>query len=457
MKRRTFLSHSSLAFLASLLGLPPLAKAAQNSPKHWANWSGSISCQPENIVVPGSEHELINILTKATREKKQIRPVGFGHSFSRLVPTNDTLVSLSRLTGLVSTDDKTLQSVFLAGTRMSEMGQALQEKSQALPNMADIDRQSLGGAIATSTHGTGISLGSLSSYVTGLTLVTPDGIRMECDNRQSSDIFQAAKVSLGSLGFITRLQLQNRDAFRLKKTTWGENTHAVLEKAEELMASHRHFEMFPMVNSDMAIVQTIDETQEELTDIPGPDPEGDEMLRNLQEFGGYLPWLRRWLTNSAIEEMKPFSFVGESWQVLPSIRNLKFNEMEYQIPLEAGPDCLREILSTIEKEGVDIAFPLEYRYVKGDDIWLSMFNGRDSCSISVHHFADYDYKPYFSLIEPVFWKYGGRPHWGKVHTLTAKELKPLYPRWDDFLNIRQRLDPDNRMANEHLKKLFGLS
>ncbi|MDH5738317.1 MAG: FAD-binding protein [Gammaproteobacteria bacterium] len=454
INRRKFLGNASLTFLASLLGLPGIQLPASASARQWKNWSGLLSCHPEAVMVPESEHELIRLLTSPETGTRHIRPVGYGHSFSPLIPTNDILLSLSRLSGLVSTESQTSEATFLAGTRMSDMGMALQDNGQAFINMADIDRQSLAGAISTSTHGTGADLGSLSSYVTGLTLVTPDGIRLECDSKRSPDIFQAARVSLGALGVITRIRLKNRETYRLKKTTWGEKTHSVLERAEELLRTHRHFEMFPMVNSDMAIVQTIDETSEALTDIPGPDTEGDETLRKLQEFGGYLPWLRRWLTNSAIEEMQPMSFVGESWQVLPSARNMKFNEMEYQIPLAAGPQCLKEILATIEKESVDIVFPLEYRYVKGDDVWMSMFNGRDSCSISVHHFADYDHRPYFDLIEPIFWKYEGRPHWGKIHTLSAKTLQPLYPHWDDFMSIRERLDPGGRMLNKHLSKLF---
>lgn len=454
ISRRNFLSNSALSLLASLIGMPALGTNSANS-RVWKNWSGGQECHPQNILVPDDEQALIKALKELSASKGKIRPVGFGHSFSPLVPTDETLISLSRLSGLIDSDSDSNQATIWAGTRMSAMGEPLSKEGQALMNMADIDRQSLAGAIATSTHGTGMSLGSLSSYITHLSLVTQDGILIECSENQSREIFQAAKVSLGSLGLITRIGMQNRETYRLKKTTWGETTNTVLERAEELSKKHRHFEMFPMVNSDMAIVQTIDETSEELTPIPGPDAEGDETLRTLQEFGGYLPWLRRWLTNSAVEEMHAVSVVGNSWEILANIRNLKFNEMEYQVPRESGPDCLREILSTIEANDVDIVFPLEYRYVHSDDAWLSMFHEKESCSISVHHFSDYDYKPYFDLVEPIFWKYGGRPHWGKIHSLSARELKPLYPRWDDFLSIRKRLDPNDRLMNDHLKKIFN--
>ncbi|MGH8541736.1 MAG: D-arabinono-1,4-lactone oxidase, partial [Stenotrophobium sp.] len=99
---------------------------------------------------------------------------------------------------------------------------------------------------------------------------------------------------------------------------------------------------------------------------------------------------------------------------------------------------------------------LEYRYVKRDNIPLSMFYGRDTCAISVHQYYQMDYHNYFSVIEPIFWKYEGRPHWGKLHTLNAAQLGKLYPRWKDFLAIRQELDPAGRFLNAHLRSVFGV-
>jgi FAD/FMN-containing dehydrogenase len=148
--------------------------------------------------------------------------------------------------------------------------------------------------------------------------------------------------------------------------------------------------------------------------------------------------------------------IGESYAIFANVRNVRFNEMEYQVPREAGPACLREILRTIHGRNLPSWFPIEYRYVAGDDIWLSQFHGRDSASISVHQFYEMDHHNFFAVIEPIFWKYGGRPHWGKLHTLNARQLRPLYPRFDDFLAVREQLDPAGRMLNAHLRSVFGL-
>ena len=131
--------------------------------------------------------------------------------------------------------------------------------------------------------------------------------------------------------------------------------------------------------------------------------------------------------------------------------------MEYSVPLHAGADCLREILRTIIEQQVDVVFPLEYRYVQRDDTWIGMSTGNeDHAAISIHRTASEDYRPYFNLIEPIFWKYGGRPHWGKIHSLSAAQLTKLYPRFGDFQALRKRLDPEGRLLNGHLRKVFGV-
>jgi len=114
------------------------------------------------------------------------------------------------------------------------------------------------------------------------------------------------------------------------------------------------------------------------------------------------------------------------------------------------------VLDTISGNGIDVVFPLEYRYVRGDDLWLSMDEGGDRAAISVHRTASEDYRPLFEAVEPIFWKYGGRPHWGKVHSLGCAELTKLYPRFEDFRALRAEMDPAGRLLNPHLRNLFDV-
>jgi FAD/FMN-containing dehydrogenase len=170
------------------------------------------------------------------------------------------------------------------------------------------------------------------------------------------------------------------------------------------------------------------------------------------------PEERRPHINGLAEMIQPSERVDVSYKILSTVRSNRFNEMEYSVPLSAGAECLREVLHTIAEKKIDVVFPLEYRYVSRDDTWLSMSSGHeDHAAISIHRVASEDYRPYFDLIEPIFWKYGGRPHWGKVHSLGSDQLTELYPDFKRFKTLRAELDPTGRMLNDHLRKLFGVS
>ncbi len=211
LSRRQLLQRAgALGAFAAMVGNPALAELLR-APRliPWRNWSGAQSCLPLAREAPKDLDELVRVIRQASG---RIRPVGSGHSFSALVPTDGTLLSLAYFSGLLSHDSATLQAEFGGGTPMSQMGAPLKEIGQALVNMADIDYQTLAGAIATSTHGTGVGFGSYSAQVRGLQLVTASGEVLECDAKRNVEVFDAARVSLGALGVVTRVRLQNRAA-----------------------------------------------------------------------------------------------------------------------------------------------------------------------------------------------------------------------------------------------------
>lgn len=451
---RRHLMRGALTASAALALGPRAHGATEATP--WRNWSGGHVAHPAGRFAPESESALAEFLATG---KGPVRPVGAGHSFSPLVPTDGHLVVLDRLTGLIDHDPATHQATFHAGTRLGDMGQPLEAIGQAMINLPDIDRQTLAGATSTATHGTGIAFNTLSAYVTGLCIVTVSGEILDVDAQRRPDLFAAARVGLGALGVVTRIRMQNRPVYRLRERTWFQRTEEVLEGFDEKAAAHRHFEMFPLTHSQYAIVLEIDETDAPIANPPVP-PEQDAAFD--QQMRGWYEMPvgeRRAAIDATVEQLMgpPSEVVDVSYKVLANVRNYRFNEMEYSVPIEAGAACLREILRTIEERAIDVVFPLEYRYIKGDDLWLSMFSGGDRAAISIHQDARFDYRPYFDVIEPIFWKYEGRPHWGKVNNLGHAELTKLYPRFEDFRALRESLDPGGRLLNEHLRRQFGVS
>ncbi len=421
----------------------------------WRNWGGNQGCRPQHRAAPAHEEALAQLLREGTGE---VRPVGTGHSFSPLVPSDGTLVACDLMSGVIEANSEQLQTEVWAGTRLHQLGPALQSHGQAMPNLPDIDYQTLGGAVATSTHGTGLSFGSLSRDVVGLTLITPAGDLIYCSEEEQPEVFHAARCSLGSLGVVSRMNLQNREPFDLNESTFFEPLAPLLEDIEARRAQHPYFEFYAFPHTEAAMILATDNGLREST--PEPEFEGDplEIMRDIYAKVGWVPLLGSRIYESLIMEMANAPTAvrsGPSYQVLTHPRITRFREMEYSVPAEAGPACLREILDTIKRQAIPVVFPLEIRYVGKDDIWLSMFEGRDSCSISVHQFVDTDYRPYFDALEPIFWKYEGRPHWGKLHQLGEAELAKLYPHWQDFQEVRRGLDPTGRMLNPHLRNVFG--
>ncbi|MDP4547934.1 D-arabinono-1,4-lactone oxidase [Marinobacter sp. MDS2] len=464
MQRRHFLTLLVGSAIASQAGWPGIGHAQTSSgqqattagPMTWRNWSGSQSSNPRYRLAPRSVNELLDILTDPAHQHASIRPVGSGHSFSPLVPTNDVLVSLARLNGVLDHDDEQCRARIATGTLLGQLGQPLEAINQALFNMPDIDQQSLGGLLATATHGTGAELMSLSGYIEGLTLVTAQGDVLECSRDQNPDIFQAARVGLGSLGFVTDVTLQNRRPYRLKKTTEWLPLEDILNNADARVKAHRNYEFFYIPFSGMGFTSTHDITDEPVSETDAIDQ--NDGARDLQQARDYLSWsprLRRLILGGYMRTLSTEVKVAPSWQNYTSPRNVRFNEMEYHLSRDNWKAALREVIDTIETLFPEVFFPIEVRFVKADDVWLSPFYQRDSVSIAVHRFFEEGHTPLFEAVEPILKRYGGRPHWGKLNTLTGADFEALYPKWQAFSEVREALDPNGRFLNPYLARLFN--
>lgn len=430
---------------------PPLADA--NGNLVWRNWSGIQHSYPQARLAPRSEAELAGAVKSAPAP---IRAVGAGHSFMPLVPTDGTLVTLDQIEGVESVSGTS--ALVWAGTRLGALGPELARSGRAMANLPDINKQSLGGALGTATHGTGKHLTALHGDVTGLRLVTAAGDVVECDRETRPELFHAARVSLGSLGLITQVRLNTIENRRIHRRVWLENLDDAIAQAESRWATHRNFEFYAVPFTGLAANIAHDETNEAaLPRGPDRDTEFLELLRSLRNLFGFSSALRErvahWLLMTV--DSAPEQAIDEGWKLLSTERPVRFNEMEFHLPAELQLKVLREVVATIETYRTDIFFPIELRRIAQDDAWLSPFQGGEHGSIAVHCYYKDAYKFLFSLIEPIFRRYGGRPHWGKLNSLGAYDFASLYPRWKDFLEVRRAMDPSRRFLNAYLRGLFG--
>ena len=427
---------------------------------NFKNWSTAVQFTPAQIQYPGSEEELAALLKKCAANKWTPRVVGAGHSFTPLVSTNGVLISLDKLSGLIAADKENLTAEVFAGTRLKELGQILYAEGMAMENLGDIDVQSVAGAVSTGTHGTGINFGTIATQIIGLTLVTAKGDIISCSETENREIFKAAQISLGVIGIITRIKLRLLPSYKLKYISAKAKLDDVLAKLEDYKQNTRNFEFywFPFT-------QTVQTKEMNITD-EAPKKGGlgkwfnDIFLENgvfwiLSKISRFIPGTSKTVSKIAAWGVSAGTNISWSHEVFATPRLVRFQEMEYNIPQENFSKAIKEIEKTIAERNFRVHFPIECRWVKADDIPLSPAYGRDSAYIAVHMYKGMPYKEYFEAMETILKKYGGRPHWGKMHTQTAVALSKSYPKWDEFHQVRKQLDPEGLFLNDYLKELFG--
>ena len=408
---------------------------------HWSNWSGGVACAPQRMAMPASEAEIAQLVREAAQREQSVRVVGSGHSFTPLCATDGLLISLDGLQGVVAVNPAANEATVWAGTKLHALGDPLWEAGLALTNMGDIDRQSLAGAIGTGTHGTGPTLGNLSTQVVGLRLLTATGEAVDCSPTVAPALFKAAQLSLGALGVITQVTLRLLPAYHLHERTWVASFDECMVELDAHIQANRHFEFFWLPQDDLCAMKALNPVELTPAEQDGA-PLVKEPTDNHQPQGRLARYVRA-------------ERIDRSYRIFPSERTVTFNETEFAVPATSGPECLCEIRRLMRSRYPDVAWPLEYRTLAADDLWLSPAYGRETVTISVHQAAELPYQPFFADVEAIFRNHHGRPHWGKIHTHTAPDLAALYPQWAAFQAVRRQADPAGRFLNEHLRALFG--
>lgn len=428
--------------------------------KRWTNWAHTSECMPERWFYPVSIPEVVNIVQEAASQGKTIRVAGAGHSFTRLVETDDWIVSLDRLTGIDELNEEEKTVTVFAGTRLYEIGEELGKRGYALENLGDINVQSIAGAISTGTHGTGLSFGNLSSQVIELVLVTGRGEVLTVSEEKHPELFKASLVSLGCLGIIVKVKLKIIRAPVYEFQSYKLHFLQLEKQLDELIQTNRHFECFIFPYSDLVQIKTMNMTNNR--------PQSTKLyeLKNLvlenclfylvSECCRLFPKTSKFFSRLSAKGVGTSTISAYSYQLFATPRFVRFREMEYAIPLEYFRNVLSEIRATIERKRYAVHFPIECRTVKKNDIWLSPSYERDSAYIAFHMYKGMPYEEYFYDMEKIMRKFEGRPHWGKMHTLDFDELVHLYPKLNDFLAIREQLDPTGIFLNDYLANILQI-
>jgi L-gulono-1,4-lactone dehydrogenase len=429
----------------------------------WQNWAGTASADPVRRRWPRSADEIADAVTGAAADGLTVRALGSGHSFTAAAATAGVALDLSGWTGVVSADLESGLVTVRSGTTIRELNAALDTLGLAMANLGDIDAQTVSGAISTGTHGTGAHLGGIATQVTGLELVLADGRVVSCSASERPDLFGAARVSVGALGVLSTVTLQCVPAFSLAADERPMPLEAVLAEFGEFAADNDHFEFYWFPYGKNALVKRNNRVAAGNAPAAMPDWRRFleyEVMENaafgaLCRTGRAVPAAIKPLNRLAAATLSKRSYSAPSHQVFVTPRRVRFVESEYAVPRESLLDVLAELRAGVPRLAHPVMFPVEVRVAAADDVWLSTAYGRDSAYVAIHQYVGLPYQDYFQLFESIATAVGGRPHWGKMHTRDAGYLSGAYPRFADFLRVRDETDPARLFANPYLEQVFG--
>ena len=426
----------------------------------WTNWAGDQRCLPARIETPSGRAELIEAVARATAEGLTVRAVGHGHSFTDVACTGGVLLDMRRLSRVLDVDREAGLVKVESGIGLRPLNETIWGHGLALENLGDIDKQTISGAVSTGTHGTGSRFRNFSSQVEALELVLADGTLHEV-SAADPDQLRAARIAMGSLGVIATVTLRTIPSFSIRRLDSPLPLDETLSRLDDLADGSDHFEFYVFPHTRTALLRQSERTDEEprprnpvtrfANDVVAENWVMGGIARLGRSFPRRIPALARFVS----ERVGRTTTLDRSYRVYASQRRIRFTEMEYAIPRRHAREAVSAVLDAAEHADPGVGFPIEVRFVAGDDSMLSPAYERDTTYVAVHQYRGMAWESYFRAVEEIMDPLGGRPHWGKRHFQTAETLAERYPEWEDFKRTRELLDPEASFRNEYLDRVLG--
>lgn len=429
----------------------------------WSNWAGNQRADGVTVIEPRDTEEVAKAVREAAERGQKVKPIGAGHSFTGIGKPKDVQLLLDNITGLRHVDHDTGTVTVDAGTRLHRLNELLAGEGLAMTNLGDIEVQSISGAVSTGTHGTGRDFGGIATQIVGLEMVLADGSVVACSPDERPELWSAARVGLGALGVITAVTLRTVPLFAVTAEEGPMPLDELLGRFDELTEEYDHFEAywFPHTSSTLTKRNTRRPLHQGLDPLSGwKEWLDDEFLSNTVfgwtiALGKRRKSLIRPLNRIASKALGTRVFTDLSYKVFTSPRRVRFCEMELAVPRASAVEAIQTVVKAIEASGMDISFPVELRVAAADDIPLSTASARESAYLAFHLPAGEDYTAYFGLVASALDEFEPRPHWGKLHEMDAEVLRCRYPRFDEFVALRDSVDPRGVFTNDYLNGVLG--
>lgn len=480
-----------------------------NGRQKWENCIGNQTASPVRLLRPTTLEEIVEIVRTAESENRKVRAVGSGHSFSDIAVTDDVMIDTHGLDEVLKletevlkegTDTSTLVDIE-CGISIAKVNDELDRLGLALINMGAHTVQTVVGALSTSTHGSGISLGSAAAFVRSLVIVASEGkvYRIEpadgitdpvkfkarhsdIELVQDDDWFNSVVVSLGCMGVIYSVTVRVREKYWLRETralsTWS-RVKAELAKGD-VLRENRHYEVLVNpyeFNGDHTCLLTI------RNEIPEPH-DADPEKRNRSHLSIGLSFFPHWLIRltgkliSFKNGIFPGSIPKTIENSLKGLADPEYNAISYRVLDLGAPNYVagysNELALAVEgnvyleaaEKIIEIAarnrsrnlyqtVPFALRFVAKHNLYFSMMYERETCMIEVPMLDPTKGGPeILKDVETALIDLGARPHWGQVHYLTGGNslIKKLYPKYDKWIEVRKILNSRGTFNNSFSKR-----
>ena len=435
----------------------------------WTNWAGNIRAIPARLTRPTNLDSVVEAIRSARTDGLTVKAVGGSHSFAPAAATTGVRLDMDAMAEGLALDLKRRLVTVQGGMSLQGLNRVLAVHGLALPNLPNFDQQTISGALATGTHGTGNGLHGvgLASHLEEVELVTAAGEVRRTRDGTADDVFEVARLGLGAIGVVTEVTLRCVESFTLRAEERTIAVDRLMRTIDELVHDNEYveFQWFPY--TERARLTLRNATAESARPRPRlrrwlvDDLLIDRVYQAACRLGQWHPPLQPTISRISSGVLPPMRYTGPSHEVLQSAWDGRFVAMEYAVPRPALGELLAGVRSIIDQLPVKVALPVKIRFSAGDDVWLSPAYERETAHVMVTQYvgAGYNaaagYEEYFRRVESLATALDGRPHWGMLHWRDAASLAAAYPRFSQVLAVRDKLDPGRLFTNAYLERVLG--
>ena len=430
----------------------------QNKNGIWVSWNENLTYKYKSLYKVTTEVELQEIV----KNSEKIRVFGSKQSSADIASGVETLIDITSYNKILSFDDAACTITVQSGLILGDLLEKIEAKGWCIPCLPDINTVTIGGALATGTHGTSGKL--LSEYMTKCSIVLADGSVKEITDKDK--LIDAIRVSLGVLGVLSEITFQCEPIYTLHVKEGPEDDTIWLPKINERLKKHDFLRILWLPHTDKGYVITGDkiDPNTEVKENLGPAflKHRRTASKILYKYTHIFPWLTAIANKllyrgffSATKEHK-----GSLYQAtVTKSRGSTLELAEWTIGLDKFPTVFEELKIEINKWSNKsfIHIPMDIRFVYKDTSWLSYAYKKDTVTMGCvsRNAATADTYEAFKTIEKIFLKHGGKPHWAKRFAAKDAELSKVYEKWDGFKILRRKLDPSNKFLNPYLREIFN--